>query len=70
MPGTDAHEAEFDMFLARANMVVPAERRAQVLAGYADFRAQMQLLHTRRDASLEPANVFRLPMPAAHAVKP
>jgi len=69
MPGADAHEAEFDMFLARAGMVVPAERRAQVVAGYADFRAQMELLHTKRDASLEPANVFRLSVPATGGVK-
>lgn len=70
MPRTDAHEAEFDMFVARAGMVVPAERRAPIVAGYADFRAQMDLLHTRRDASLEPANVFRLPLPVAAEVKP
>lgn len=58
-------DAEFECFLARAGMVVPAERRATVFAGYADFRAQMDLLHTPRDASLEPSNVFRMKAPAA-----
>ncbi len=53
-------EAEFDAFLARAGMKVPAERRAAILAGYADFRAQMELLHTRRDAAEEPSNIFRM----------
>ncbi len=56
-------EAEFDAFLARAGMAMPPERRAAVLAGYADFRAQMALLHTRRDAAEEPANVFRMKEP-------
>ena len=55
-----ALEAEFDGFLARAGMVVPAERRAVIFAGYAEFRAQMDRLHTRRDASQEPSNIFRM----------
>lgn len=53
-------EAEFETFLARAGMSVPAERRATVMAGYADFRAQMDLLHTRRDATEEPSQLFRM----------
>jgi hypothetical protein len=56
----DAMETEFDAFMARAGMVVPAERRAAILATYADFRAQMDLLHTPRDASEEPSNIFRM----------
>jgi hypothetical protein len=58
-------EAEFDAFMARAGMQVPAERRATILAGYADFRAQMDLLHTRRDATEEPSNIFRMKGPVA-----
>ncbi len=54
-------EAELEMFLSRARMSIPENRREAVMAGYADFRAQMDLLHERRDASLEPANVFRMP---------
>jgi hypothetical protein len=52
-------EAEFDMFLARAGMTIPPDRRETVLATYADFRGQMALLHTRRDAAEEPSNIFR-----------
>jgi hypothetical protein len=54
------HEAEFDFFLARARMAVPADHRATVVAGWADFRAQLDLLHTRRDATHEPSNIFRV----------
>lgn len=54
------HEAEFDSFLARARMVVPADRRQVVVEGWADFRAQLDLLHTRRDATAEPSNIFRM----------
>jgi hypothetical protein len=54
------HEAEFEIFLARAGMTMPAERRAGILANYADFRAQLDLLHTRRDATHEPSNIFRM----------
>ena len=54
------HEAEFDVFLARAGMVVPADRRQVVVEGWADFRAQLDLLHTRRDATVEPSNIFRM----------
>jgi hypothetical protein len=52
-------EAEFNMFIARAGMTVPSDRRESILATYADFRAQMDLLHTRRDAAEEPANIFQ-----------
>lgn len=54
------HEAEFDVFLARAGMVVPPDRRAAIVAGWADIRAQLALLHTRRDATHEPSNIFRM----------
>jgi hypothetical protein len=54
------HEAEFDVFLARAGMVIPADRRKVVIEGWADFRAQLDLLHTRRDAAAEPSNIFRM----------
>lgn len=52
--------AEFDMMMARAGIVVPEERRAAVLAAYADLRAQIALLHGRYGAAAEPSNVFRL----------
>jgi hypothetical protein len=40
-------------------MQIPDDRRETILAGYADFRAQMDLLHARRDATEEPSNIFR-----------
>jgi len=52
--------AEFDMFMARAGIEVPADRRDGLLAGFADLRSQVALLHGRLDATVEPANVFRL----------
>jgi hypothetical protein len=56
---TETLDAEFETVLARAGMVVPPERHAVVFAGYADFRAQMDLLHARLDATQEPSNIFR-----------
>ncbi len=52
--------AEFDMFMARAGIVVPADRRDALLAGFADLRASLAILHGRHDPTLEPSNVFRL----------
>jgi hypothetical protein len=52
---------EFDMFMARAGLTVPPARRAPVLASYADFRAQIALLHGRHEHTDEPAHVFSLP---------
>ena len=54
------HEAELDVFLARAGMVVPTDRRQGVVEGWADFRAQLSLVHMRRDATHEPSNIFRM----------
>lgn len=59
-PSPEALAAEFDMFMARAGIEIPADRRAAVLAGFADLRAQVALLHRPRSAAVEPANVFRL----------
>jgi hypothetical protein len=52
--------AEFDMFVARAGVTVPADRRTGILAGYAEFRAQIALLHAPRPHTAEMANIFRL----------
>jgi hypothetical protein len=53
-------EAEFDCLMARAGLTVPPARKANYLAAFADLRSQLPLLHTNRDATVEPANVFRL----------
>jgi hypothetical protein len=63
MPSPDELAAEFDMLMRRAGITVPAERRATVLAGYADLCDQIALLHNRYAHTDEPANVFRLTPP-------
>jgi len=52
----DALAAEFDVLISRAGIDVPAERRAGILAAYADFRG----LHGPRTHLAEPSNVFSL----------
>ncbi len=59
-PTPEALAAEFDVFLARARIVIPDDRRAAILATYPDFRAQIDLLHAVRPASAEPSNIYRL----------
>jgi hypothetical protein len=49
--------------MRRAGIAVPDERRAAVLASYADLRDQIALLHNRYTYADEPANVFRLSPP-------
>lgn len=56
----DILAAEFDAFMARAGVTVPPGRRATILAAYADFRAQIDLLHGRQDHTGEPAHTFAL----------
>jgi hypothetical protein len=53
-------EAEFDCLTARAGVTVPADRRADSLAAFADLRSQLPLLHARRPHTSEPASMFRL----------
>ncbi len=52
--------AEFDAFVARAGVKMPADRHAAIVAGYADFRAQIMLLHAPRPHTAEMSNIFRL----------
>ena len=52
--------AEFDMFMRRAGLTVSAERRDQLLPGYAELRDQVELLRGPRNAAAEPSNTFRL----------
>jgi hypothetical protein len=57
-------EAEFRTFAARAGVTVPEERMRNILLGYADFRAQLELLRgVGRDHTAEWSNIFRLPTP-------
>jgi hypothetical protein len=63
MPSKDELAAEFDILMRRAGLTVPADRRATVLASYADLHDQIALLHNRYVYTDEPANVFRLTPP-------
>lgn len=58
--GPQGLAAEFDIFMARAGVTVPAEYLDSILAGYADFRAQLPLLHSARTHLSEPSNIFSL----------
>jgi hypothetical protein len=60
MPSPDERAAEFDILMRRAGITVPADRRAAVLASYADLHDQIALLRNRYAHTDEPANVFRL----------
>ncbi len=60
-PSAEALEAEFDALMARAGLTIPSERRAGYLQDFADLREQLALLHQRRPATVEPANVYRVP---------
>ena len=61
MPGVSSETlaAEFDCLMARAKLTIPADRRGAILATYADFRAQIALLHGARTHVAEPSNIFR-----------
>ncbi len=57
----DALAAEFDAYMRRAGLTLPAERRTQVLAGVSpSCRDQVELLRNGRTAAVEPSNTFRL----------
>ena len=55
-----AVEHELDVLLAREGISVPADRKAGIVAGYADLRRMTALLRTDRTAASEPANVYSL----------
>ena len=55
-----ALEREFDLLMAKAGVVVPADRKAGALACYLDHREMAVLLHQRRPAADEPSNVYSL----------
>ena len=58
--GNASVERELDMLLAKAGAVVPAERKAAVLAGYAAMQRMTALVRQPRTAAAEPSNVFSL----------
>ena len=58
-----ALEAEFDALMRRASITVPDDRRAALLAGFAELRDQVALLRQPRTAAAEPSNVFHARRP-------
>ncbi len=56
----EAAEAEFDMLTMRAGVAVPPDRRAELIAAFRDFRAQLYQLHTPRPHTAELSNIFSL----------
>ncbi len=60
---SSAMGAEFDVLMARAGITVPEDRRAALLAGFAELRGQVALLRQPRTAAAEPSNVFRARRP-------
>jgi hypothetical protein len=61
MPLTpEALATEFDTLMVRAGLSIPAERRAQVMEGFAELRGQVELLRGPRTAAAEPSNIFHL----------
>ncbi|MDA8049590.1 MAG: hypothetical protein M0002_06230 [Rhodospirillales bacterium] len=52
--------AEFDTLVVRAGLTIPAERRRELIAAFADLRAEIARLHAPLSPALEPAAVYRL----------
>jgi hypothetical protein len=55
-----ALEQEFDALVARIGAVVPADRKAGVIACCEELRRMTALVRQPRDAAAEPSNVYSL----------
>ena len=55
-----ALEAEFDALAARIGAIVPADRKAGVIACCDELRRMTALVHGPRSPTVEPANVYSL----------
>lgn len=53
-------EQEFDALTARIGAIVPADRKAGVIACCEELRRMTALVHGPRSAAVEPANVYSL----------
>lgn len=60
MTDDDTLADELRVLMARAGIVVPADRLAGVLAGYADVVRMAALLRQPRTAESEPAAIFSM----------
>ncbi len=50
---------EFDVLIARAGLTIPEDRRAELLAAFADLRAEIARLGEALGPEIEPAAVYR-----------
>ena len=55
-----ALEQEFDALTARIGAIVPADRKAGVIACCEELRRMTALVHGPRSPAVEPANVYSL----------
>jgi hypothetical protein len=55
-----ALEQEFDALTARLGAIVPADRKAGVVACCEELRRMTALVHGPRSPAVEPANVYSL----------
>lgn len=55
-----ALELEFDALAKRAQLDIPADRRAMLLAGFKDLRQGLELLRQPRTAASEPAATYSI----------
>lgn len=53
-------EHELDIVMMKAGVTVPAERKAGVLAGYAETKKLTALLRQPRTAASEPSNIYSM----------
>jgi hypothetical protein len=58
--GRSALEQEFDALAARIGAIVPADRKAGVIACCEELRRMTALVHGPRSPTVEPANVYSL----------
>jgi len=55
-----ALEQEFDALTARIGAIVPADRKAGVVACCEELRRMTALVHGPRSPAVEPANIYSL----------
>jgi hypothetical protein len=60
LPDDESLAREFEMFAARAGLVIPEARRPGLLAGFKDLRKMVGLLRQPRTAANEPASTFSI----------
>jgi hypothetical protein len=62
-PESEQLATEFDVMMVRAGLTIPPDRRLELLAAFADLRAEIGRLHAPLPPALEPAAVYRPEQP-------